>query len=154
MIDKIIITLSKFQAYQWVILFFAGLLVIFFFNIIHNAILSRKKTNIYKKIEITNDHMTDFEIDKLINKKMIEFIKPDKLFWEIDEIFKVKLNDKISFNSNIYGFIQGYFLGLKSNDKNKKFLLIRVSNNQSRKKRGDILSIPLEMIDIQTLNIW
>lgn len=152
--SNFLIELSNLKLYEWIIIFFTGLGGIVLFNYISLNGESKRKKNFYEKIEIEGSHLTDYEIEKLINKKMLEHIKPDKLFWEIDNIFKISFNDKISFNSKTYGFTQGYFLGLKNNEKNSYFLLIRVSHSHRKDNQGDIWSIPIDLIDLKTINVW
>ncbi|QUH25985.1 hypothetical protein [Serpentinicella alkaliphila] len=152
--NSIITELAKLKIYEWIILFFTGLSCIVLYNYINISKQEKAKKLIYEKIEGSRGHVSDYEIEKLINKKMLEHIKPDKLFWEIDNIFKINFNDKISFSSKTHGFTQGYFLGLKNGNNDSYFLLIRVSHSHLKNKKGDIWSIPIELIDVKTINVW
>jgi len=145
--------LHSLNLFEWIILFLTGLSCLVLYNYININMKQMARKQLYEKIEMDKGHVSDYEIEKLINRKMLEHIKPDKLIWEIDSIFKVNFNDKISFNSKTHGFTQGYFLGLRSNN-NSYFLLIRVSHNRKGNTRGDIWSIPIDLIDLKTINVW
>lgn len=112
----------------------------------------KRKSSISKEImEEMNENNIDYDKarNNVVIKKIANAMKVDKETLELRENQIVKQGDRVSFNSDKYGFITGDFIGTKQSQAEgyTETLIIKF-------KDGKILQAPLEYISKDSIMIY
>ncbi|NBI07593.1 hypothetical protein [Senegalia massiliensis] len=102
-----------------------------------------------KKLSEENNESIEVTNEKVTNKKLAELMELEKESITIDERITLNRGDRISFNSEKYGFVSGIFLGAReSSCKGYSDMLI------IKYEKGKLIQAPLEYINIDSIMVY